>query len=125
MRIKDNKFHEVVRIRYGILIVIGNSTNFWDNEWIDGFILKSRFPRIYALAGKKLGVVSEFQVWVDDYWQWDVHPRKNLFGWEVSQGNEFFNLLNSITLSREHGDKIIWKPYSHGKYNVKSFGRSI
>ena len=69
--------------------------------------------------------VSEFGAWVEECWQWSVNLRRNLFDWEISQGNEFFNLINAITLSRERQDKTIWKPNSHGVYSVKSFSRLV
>ena len=73
------------------------------------------------LLAKKTEIVSEFGAWVDECWQWSVNLRRSLSNWEIFQGNEFFNLINATTLSRERQDKIIWKPDSHGVYSVKSF----
>ena len=96
-----NKFHKVVRSSFGVLIGDGKLASFWDDEWIDGFILRIKFLIIYTLVCKKTRIMSEFGAWVEECWQWFVNLRKNLFDWEISQGNEFFNLINATTLSRE------------------------
>ncbi|EOY08336.1 Uncharacterized protein TCM_022692 [Theobroma cacao] len=44
----------------GLSLGNGNNIGFWEEEWIEGFILKKAFPKVYALANKKKGKVAEF-----------------------------------------------------------------
>lgn len=51
----------------GLGYSLGNGVriSFWCHEWIDGVMLKFGFPRIFALANNKTGVVAEFGSFVN------------------------------------------------------------
>ncbi|KAK2660961.1 hypothetical protein Ddye_007494 [Dipteronia dyeriana] len=68
----------------GLKIVVGNgeSVNFWSDVWCDNLALKDRFPRIFALAVKKVGVINTFGGWLEDRWIWEVQLRRRVFDWE-------------------------------------------
>ena len=52
-------------------IVVGNGkrSEFWDLEVGNNIQLKSVYPRIFALASRKHGMVSDFGNWQDTSWQ--------------------------------------------------------
>ena len=69
----------------GIGFSLGNGRciRFWLDEWIDGVVLKSTFPRIYALSTNKFGRVHEFGRMKNNVWHWKILLRRRLFGWEL------------------------------------------
>ena len=44
----------------GLVVGNGDLTDFWEDMWIEGVILKTSFPIIYVLAVVKSGMVSSF-----------------------------------------------------------------
>lgn len=54
--------------------------SFWDDEWVDGIILKRAFPRIYVMAIKKVESIDEFGEWVDYAWTRRINLRKDVLG---------------------------------------------
>ncbi|KAK2651636.1 hypothetical protein Ddye_011492 [Dipteronia dyeriana] len=76
----------------------GSRTQFWNDRWIGEMPLKRAFPRIFALASKKEGTVSEFGRWDTDEWIWDVQLRRRIFGWETEQWNRFEGVLGNASL---------------------------
>ena len=71
-----NKFYEVVQSGFRVLNGDEKLASFWDDELIDGFILRIKFLKIYALTCKKTRIVFEFGAWVEEFWQWYVNLRK-------------------------------------------------
>ncbi|KAK0601643.1 hypothetical protein LWI29_026061 [Acer saccharum] len=50
----------------GLKLVVGNGVriSFWSDIWCDTVTLQEKFPRVFALAIKKHGFISEFGSWV-------------------------------------------------------------
>ncbi|EOY06145.1 Uncharacterized protein TCM_020961 [Theobroma cacao] len=109
----------------GYLIGSGTGINFWDDQWIDGIILRSTFSRIFSLANKKFGKVYEFGYWDNWGWQWQMYLRKRLFDWEKDYWAHFKECLVHIHLDRETNDKLIWKCNPNCYYSPNSFCRSV
>jgi hypothetical protein len=49
----------------------GNHTGFWNNVWVGGSILKSRFPRLFGISTQKEKLVSDVGSWVSGVWTWN------------------------------------------------------
>ncbi|KAK8695667.1 hypothetical protein V6N13_000818 [Hibiscus sabdariffa] len=60
----------------------GRRIQFWTDHWIGPCNLSTSFPRIYALATRKQGVIADFGIPVSGVWNWNILLRRNLFGWE-------------------------------------------
>ncbi|XVF13719.1 hypothetical protein REPUB_Repub08aG0231800 [Reevesia pubescens] len=67
----------------------GNRIRFWVDEGVENVILRERFPRIYSLAINKDGVVKDFGCWSNNFWNWNVPLRRNVFDWELEQWHAF------------------------------------
>ncbi|XP_017974509.1 PREDICTED: uncharacterized protein LOC18601651 [Theobroma cacao] len=82
--------------------------------------------------GLPLGVNHNFVKWEGDHWIWDIHLRRQLFGWEIEQWEYLGEALSEFQLSKELTDELqVWAnlaPYRveafawqllHGKIAVK------
>nr|GEV54576.1 reverse transcriptase [Tanacetum cinerariifolium] len=49
----------------------GDCTRFWDDNWIEGHVLKLSFTRMYVLASQKIGLVCDFGYWEGGNWKWE------------------------------------------------------
>ncbi|KAK3187757.1 hypothetical protein Dsin_027318 [Dipteronia sinensis] len=57
----------------------GRRVNFWNDPCGEELPLKFSFPRIYALALNKNGVVEDFGRWQGSKWVWEIPLRRPLF----------------------------------------------
>ncbi|EOY10284.1 Uncharacterized protein TCM_025654 [Theobroma cacao] len=80
-------------------MVMGNGHNvlFWQDEWIEGVILKDKFPRMFALASNKTGSVNEFGAWINGDWRWKINLRQSIFDWESAQWSGLLQMIAGIT----------------------------
>ncbi|KAL4386663.1 hypothetical protein GQ457_09G014120 [Hibiscus cannabinus] len=62
--------------------------------------LSLKFPRIFALAKKKSGVIADFGVRCGNSWIWNIQLRRILFDWEIPIWNAFHFLLSNFQSSR-------------------------
>ncbi|KAK3199960.1 hypothetical protein Dsin_023375 [Dipteronia sinensis] len=104
----------------GLQIVVGNgeSVSFWNDAWCDSISLKDRYPRIYALATKKLGFIKEFGSWQEDRWVWKVQMRRRLFDWELDVWSSF---NANIDRARQDGlweCESVWNGFSPPKVEI-------
>ncbi|XWS17630.1 hypothetical protein CRYUN_Cryun33cG0083800 [Craigia yunnanensis] len=53
-------------------------------------MLKSAFPRIFALSDNKLGKVKEFGFLRNNIWHWRILLRRSLFDWELHQWSDLY-----------------------------------
>ncbi|KAK3225851.1 hypothetical protein Dsin_005713 [Dipteronia sinensis] len=76
------------------------------------------FPRIYALANNKEGVVKDYGSWFGPKWLWKVALRRPLFYWELEQWRGFVTFLDCITIRTLISDTIRWSFNSNGLFSV-------
>ncbi|KAE8727738.1 hypothetical protein F3Y22_tig00005401pilonHSYRG00019 [Hibiscus syriacus] len=57
----------------------GYSIDFWNDAWTKVQSLRLSFPRVFALAVKKEGKVSDFDVKGAEGWVWNIEIRRELF----------------------------------------------
>ncbi|EOY10280.1 Uncharacterized protein TCM_025650 [Theobroma cacao] len=84
----------------GMCMVVGNGHNvlFWQDEWIEGVILKDKFPRMFALASNKTGCVNEFGAWVNGDWRWKINLRRSIFYWERAQWTGLLQMIAAVQM---------------------------
>ncbi|KAK2647324.1 hypothetical protein Ddye_014813, partial [Dipteronia dyeriana] len=93
-------------IKKGFKAVVGSGerVNFWKDLGWDSSPLMHTFPRIFALATCKDGLVSEYGNWVNNSWSWNIQLRRQPFDWELSQWNRFIMALKNIPIRRGIAD---------------------
>ena len=69
----------VIKSRFLPVISNGEKADFWTDLGVDDRPLKEAFPRIFAFAVKRSGVVSDFGSWSGSRWQWSVQTRRACF----------------------------------------------
>ncbi|XVF78842.1 hypothetical protein PTKIN_Ptkin14bG0169800 [Pterospermum kingtungense] len=89
-------------------------------EWIQGKILKFSFPRIFALACLKNGVIKDYGCFVEGIWRWEIDLRRSLFSWEWQQWNNLLSCLNKFQVCESLWDVLIWKSSPSGNFTPKA-----
>lgn len=102
----------------------GNCIRFWHDEWLDGGCLKTRFPRIYAIAQSKNMRVEEAYATENGGLSWTVNVSRNLNDWEVFDYEEVLRLVSQCQISGE-ADLILWKPSKKSEFTVDSLYRQL
>ncbi|KAL4386357.1 hypothetical protein GQ457_09G021100 [Hibiscus cannabinus] len=120
---KDDVVGNLLRNNFIIQVGDGKSISFWSDLWLGDFPLKSRFPRIYALSGNKVGKISEFGKKDESGWVWNLQLRRQPFDWETAQWEELLALLQSFQDSNLNRDWICWASTRDGKYSASSLGK--
>ncbi|XVF37794.1 hypothetical protein REPUB_Repub20aG0041400 [Reevesia pubescens] len=113
-------FGSVVSSNVGFLLEDGSLLSFWEDEWVEGVVLKLSFPRIFALAVNKGKRVKEFGIRHNNLWSWDIVLRRNLFDWELHQWATFLSTISNYVMCSNMDDSLIWKGSSKGALSVWS-----
>ena len=120
---ENHRAYNIVKNGFQVVIGSGEKIQFWQEVSWDSVPLMNAFPRIFALATNKNGVVFEFGSWVDSRWVWDVNLRRAVFDWELDQWNCFKLCLENIKLRVDISDALAWSYVSNGIFSVSSFRR--
>ncbi|KAK2642244.1 hypothetical protein Ddye_024007 [Dipteronia dyeriana] len=83
------------------------------------------FPRCYALAVRKWGVIFEFGAWNESKWSWDIQTRRKPFDWEINQWKLFSIFLKSIPIREHILDSVAWSGWPNGMFSVGSFRKGL
>ncbi|KAK3183579.1 hypothetical protein Dsin_030865 [Dipteronia sinensis] len=87
--------------------------------------LMTDFPRIFALASTKVGVVAEFGSWQGQSWVWEVKTRRPLFDWERAQWAAFIRRLDQYKPCLGISNAVAWSCSSNGLFSVGSFRQCL
>ncbi|GJZ28673.1 hypothetical protein Tco_0573320 [Tanacetum coccineum] len=99
----------------------GEKARFWDQRWLEGDVLKIRFPRVYALEQcKDITVGSKFKLHSLDY-SFRRSPRG---GVEQEQYQNLIMLMHDVRLLPME-DRWRWKLNGSGDFSVASVRRLI
>ncbi|KAL4289650.1 hypothetical protein GQ457_14G024300 [Hibiscus cannabinus] len=103
--------------------VLGDDQNirFWVDWWTQYPSLKVQFPRIFSIAIKKEGSVSDFRAKSEVGWVWNVELRRSLFQWEIPIWEEFIACIERAAPGGERADRLKWRGNTNGSYTPKSF----
>ncbi|GMI83017.1 hypothetical protein like AT4G29090 [Hibiscus trionum] len=113
----DNCFEKNISISLGD----GKRIQFWTDNWLSEGPLKVKHPRIFAIASKKAGFISDFGCFANGVWQWKIELRRNLFDWELDAWSSFMNNISNACFRQNSTDNLRWKACSSGMFSVKSF----
>ncbi|GKU95930.1 hypothetical protein SLEP1_g9226 [Rubroshorea leprosula] len=97
----------------------GNRVVFWADRWMGVKSLRDLFPRLFALAVKKEGKVSEMGSWEEGRWHWRLEWRRGTLGREKDEEELLGKMLEGVNLKEGAGDVWKWMHGLDGKYGVK------
>lgn len=63
--------------------------------------------------------MRDMESWVGERWEWNIEWRRALFERESGTINDFFNVINRISLSQAVKDKWSWKASKDESYWTK------
>ena len=108
LKSKGVNVFEYTRLKVGN----GNSTLFWDNNWIGGTTLKAKFSRLYALENDKSVLLSSKMeaLSLDSSFR-----RKARAGIELSKYNDLIDLVREVSLVPCE-DRWVWSLESGGLF---------
>nr|CAN80785.1 hypothetical protein VITISV_022938 [Vitis vinifera] len=103
----------------------GRRTRFWWDIWVGDSKLKDLFPLLFRIATHKSVVMA-------DLWGrqgggdggWEVHFRRSFQDWELEEMTRFLDYISTVKV-QEGEDSLVWKIERRGKFNVKSYYRSL
>ncbi|GKV39338.1 hypothetical protein SLEP1_g47120 [Rubroshorea leprosula] len=98
----------------------GNKVDFWQERWAGDKTLRDLCPRLYALAVKKEGKVSDMGKWDEGRWAWHVEWRRGTIGREKDEEGVLEKALEGVKLKEGVRDVWKWRHEMDGKYVVKT-----
>ncbi|KAE8692399.1 hypothetical protein F3Y22_tig00110839pilonHSYRG00046 [Hibiscus syriacus] len=75
----EDSFGTCLRLNLSLPVGNGKHISFWDDMWLDDSTLKSCFPRFYALALNREGLIVDFGTKCSAGWNWNISLRRGLF----------------------------------------------
>lgn len=113
----EDVFKNFVSIKVGYR----RSTRFWSDVWCGTTLLKVVFPGIYALALLKNGTMADHLKRSDEVISWDLHLRRPLNDWELSEASSIITILETVEIGGiDEEDRWLWIPNGSGAFSRKS-----
>ncbi|GKV32708.1 hypothetical protein SLEP1_g41295 [Rubroshorea leprosula] len=97
----------------------GKRVGFWREIWVGDKSLRDLCPRLYELAVKKEGLVSEIGEWEEDRWQWNMEWRRERKGRVRDEEEVLRELMGRFQLKKGKEDHWWWIHGPDGQYEVK------
>ncbi|GKU89268.1 hypothetical protein SLEP1_g3431 [Rubroshorea leprosula] len=97
----------------------GSCVDFWHDKWVGDKPLRNLFPRLYALAITREGLLKDMGFWSAETWIWDCRWRRNCVGRGVGAEEQFRELINRVGLHRGKADSWSWIHSADGVYSAK------
>ncbi|GLT44934.1 hypothetical protein SLA2020_188070 [Shorea laevis] len=83
----------------------GKQVGFWREIWVGDKLLRDLCPRLYELAVKKEGLVSEMGEWEEDRWRWNMEWRRERKGRVRDEEEVLWELLGRVQLKKGKEDR--------------------
>ncbi|KAK3218922.1 hypothetical protein Dsin_012892 [Dipteronia sinensis] len=103
---EGTKFHLVINKGFQVVVGKGESVRLWEDLRWDAIPLRLAFPKFFALASNKVGMLKEYESWVHSSWVWKVGLRRQLFGWERDQWDCFLMSLQGVSVRKDISDAL-------------------
>ncbi|QHO17517.1 Putative ribonuclease H protein [Arachis hypogaea] len=111
----------------GLAMEIGNGmqTRFWEDNWIQGGVLKGSYPRLYSISSQQGLLIGDCGFWDGLDWIWNFQWRRELFQWELELVNQLHERLRPVRLSSGREDSVVWKFDNKGVFSTRSVIQAI
>ena len=104
-----------------LIVGRGNDISFWKDPWLERWVLKKKFPRLYFLAAVKEISIQEMQSNNNGEIYWVFNFRRELRGWELEELDRLRGILATTPeLKMDNDDEISWKAEPSGAFIVRS-----
>lgn len=98
----------------------GDKILFWEDQWAAEIPFSSLFPRLFHISSVHLASISEFLVWNDDVYSWNLHFRRDLSERDIEDLSSLLLILDRVSLSTLP-DSRTWLVCRTGIFNCSSF----
>ncbi|XP_057723472.1 uncharacterized protein LOC130939379 [Arachis stenosperma] len=107
----------------GLSMDVGNgrTIKFWEDIWLPGGRLKEMFPRLFSVSNLTGSVIGECGFWDGLEWIWSFQWRRELFQWELDLLHQLHEVLQSVRITTEREDRVVWKYDKTGIFTTNSF----
>ena len=114
-------------IEEGMIISVGkgSSVRFWHDRWCEAGILKTIFPRLFALSLQQNYFINQMGEWNDNLWTWNITWRRRLYAWEIEEMHTLQHIIEQKRLSSMREDGVYWKYSGVLKYPTKSIAANM
>ena len=112
-------------LRISIHIGNGRHTRFWWDIWVRDSKLKDVFPMLFRIAAHKSTLVADLWGRQEDGGScWKVPFRRSFQDYELEEVTCFLEHIFMVKV-QEREDSLVWKNDGRGKFNDKSYYRSL
>ena len=111
----------------GMIISVGkgSSVRFWHDRWCEAGILKTIFPRLFALSLQQNYFINQMGEWNDNLWTWNITWRRRLYAWEIEEMHTLQHIIEQKRMSTMREDGVYWKHSGVLKYPTKSIAANM
>jgi len=106
------------------LLADGRSVKFWEDRWVDGQVLKEKFPRLFTISQCKDSTMRELvvpgQIRSGGCQSWNLGWRRERFEWEKHLEAQLMETISSVKWIMEGNDRLKWVDNDQQEYFVKS-----
>ncbi|GLT65799.1 hypothetical protein SLA2020_382090 [Shorea laevis] len=97
----------------------GSCVNFWNSKWVGNQPLKNLFPRLFALATSREGLLKDMGFWRDESWVWECKWQCGCVGWAAGEAEQLREMLNGIKVRVNGVDSWRWVHSTNDSCSVK------
>ncbi|XP_057532930.1 uncharacterized protein LOC130810822 [Amaranthus tricolor] len=116
---------DIVKVRSiledGMVLRVGDcsSIQFWHDRWCEAGVLKSIFPRLFAISLQKNSEISHMGEWAGSTWCWKLDWRRPLYDWESEEVRVLHQIIAQNGPKRYREDGLLWKNAEVAAYPTK------
>lgn len=98
---------ELIRVGIGLILGKLDCIKFQHDEWVKGLLLKSAFPKFFALSSFKDGFLDDHGQWASDVRNWKILMRRELYDWKKDQWQLLLKVIEDISLDKDKQNRLI------------------
>ena len=114
-------------IEEGMILRVGDGKSilFWHDRWYQAGLLKTIFPRLFAVSLQKQSKISQMGEWIDSSWVWRLQWRRPLYEWEVEEVCILNRIIQQFGPKTNTKDGVLWKQVEVVSYPTKDIAAKL